>query len=418
MNATAQSSYVNGELFEPSKYIDQTGPGWFSVLAKPFGVARQNSYTLDLLPAVVKAADPSIDTWITQAVFNEANRRAVNVQSVGLLFADLDTYNVSALASKGPEEQAQELEAFCMAEGLPAPSIVLFSGRGLQAKWLLIEALPAVGLQEWNEAQLALVKLLRPFAADQASRDISRVLRLDRTTNTKSGELCRVVYTNSGVEGLLARYSFGDLHRNLTRRFITDQKQVRPRLDTTRLRAVTTGKLTLARLNWYRLFDLRDLWTLRGGVPVGFREVTLFWQLNFLVGAEPGKAGDLWREAQALASQIDPSGGWYNQSDLSTLYRKAKEGRAGESVQHQGREYPPLYTPRNQTLIDMFAITPEEERHLRTIISRTEKHRRLVEKRRAEGVKPRETYETESLSQTRPWEAERVSRATWYRRMA
>ena len=412
MNGTALTSYVNGELFEPSEYIDQTGPGWFSVLAKPSGVARQNSYTLDLLPTVVKAADPNIDTWITQAVFNAANRRAVNVRSVGLLFADLDTYNVSGLTSKGPEEQALELVAICVAEELPTPSIIMFSGRGLQAKWLLADALSAVGLQEWNEAQLALVKLLRPFAADRASRDISRVLRLDRTTNTKSGQLCRIVFTSSGVDGVLARYQFSDLHRNLTRRFVTDQKQVPSRVNATRLRAVTTSGLSFTRLNWYRLFDLKELWKLRGGVPVGYREVTLFWQLNFLIRAEPGRARDLWCEAQALASQIDPSGGWYTQTDLSTLYRKAKEGRAGDSVQYRGREYPPLYTPRNQTLIDLFVITPKEERYMRTIISKTEKYRRVIEKRRAEGVKPRE----ESLTRTRPWESEGISRRTWYRR--
>ena len=63
----------------------------------------------------------------------------------------------------------------------------------------------AVSLPDWNRVQLALVNLLEPFAADQNAKDISRVLRLDRTTNTKSGEKCRIVYTSSGTEKALAR---------------------------------------------------------------------------------------------------------------------------------------------------------------------------------------------------------------------
>ena len=169
--------------------------------------------------------------------------------------------------------------------------------------------------------------------------------------------------------------------------------------------------MTFQRLNWYRLYDLRDLWTMRGGVTVGHREVTLFWELNFLLKAEPGRAQDIWKEAQSLAGQICDESGWYQNSDLSTVYRKARELRDGKTVEYRGREYPPLYTPKNQTLITLFSITADEERKLRTIISQDEKYRRKVEKRRAAGVKPRRTF-----GDVKPWEAEGISRRTWYRR--
>jgi len=165
-------------------------------------------------------------------------------------------------------------------------------------------------------------------------------------------------------------------------------------------------------LNWFRLYDLRDLWKVRGGVPEGYRELTLFWELNFLLRAEPGKVSDLWKEAEALAGQIDPQGGWYSRSDLSTLYRKAREARNGQVVEYQGRTYPPLYTPRNDTLITLFRITPEEEQKLRTIISSAERDRRRAERRWAEGVKPRTIFG----EGPRPWELEGISRAWWYQK--
>lgn len=41
---------------------------------------------------------------------------------------------------------------------------------------------------------------------------------------------------------------------------------------------------------------------------------------------------------------------------------------------------------------------------------------RKANERRAKGVIPRKQYERQSLSNQRPWEAEGISRATWYRR--
>ena len=400
------------ELFEPGEYLNQHGPGYFSILAKPGGRAKQNSYNLELLPAVVKAADPDVDTWITQAVFNQANRRAVNMQSVGLLFADLDTYHVKGLAGKDPETQAQELAVFCQTEGIPLPSIVLFSGRGLQAKWLLTSALGPISLHDWNTTQIALVRLLEPFAADNNAKDISRVLRLDHTTNTKSGERCRVVYTSSGVEDCLSRYDFMELHENLTARYpepkVITRSGSRPRV------VLGRKEFTKTRLNWTRLFDLRDLWKMRGGIP-HMREVSLFWQINFLLLAEPGKLSDIWAECETLASQIDAGDGWYKNSDISTIYRKAKDMRDGLAVEYRGKQYSPLYTPRNTYLIDLFQITPDEEMKLQTIISSAEKYRRRVEKRRAAGVIPREEYERQSIERLKPWVSEGISRAWWYR---
>ena len=400
------------ELFEPAEYIDQRGPGYFSICGRPNDRWRQDSYELEHLPTVVEAVNPNLDTWITQAVFSKPNRRAMNMESVGLLFADLDTYNAPGLREKGPEEQARLLVGFCAEEGLPAPSLVLFSGRGLQPKWLLTEAIGPIALHDWNQAELALVRLLEPFAADGAARDISRVLRLDRTTNTKSGEKCRIVYTLSGVENVLARYDFTELFENLTDRFRSPE----PKPTDTRLHVVRTGnKMSFQRLNWFRLYDIRDLWNLRGGVPAGFRETTLFWELNFLLRAEPVRSNEIWKEAETLAANIDTAPGWYHNSDLSTVYRKAKELMNGAGIEYNGRKYPPLYTPRNQTLINIFQITADEEQKLRTIISSDERVRRQRERRRAAGVKPRAEYESRSNEQLRPWERLNISRAWWYK---
>ena len=204
------------ELFEPAEYLqDQGRPGFFTLAAKPGGRWREENYPVTALVTVVEGVNPFHDSYISQAIFREPRRLVVNVRDIGLLFADLDTQNVPGLADKTPEEQAALLVIFCGQEGIPAPSVVLFSGRGLQAKWLLSSAVESVGLMEWNAAERALVRLLSPFASDPKCSDSARVLRLDHTVNTKSGERVRVVYVTGGIEGCPARYDFAELLETL-----------------------------------------------------------------------------------------------------------------------------------------------------------------------------------------------------------
>ena len=166
---------LQSELFEPGEYLSGDRAGYFARLWKePEKGARQEMHELAHLPQVVKLLNPKVDTWISQATFTQRNRRAVNVRDVGLFFADLDTYKAEHLKGLSPEQQAERLCLFCRDEGLPEPSIVLFSGRGLQAKWLLASPQSRLQLAKWNEAQKGLVLLLEPFAADMNARDVSQ----------------------------------------------------------------------------------------------------------------------------------------------------------------------------------------------------------------------------------------------------
>ncbi len=69
-------------------------------------------------------------------------------------------------------------------------------------------------------------------------------------------------------------------------------------------------------------------------------------------------------------------------SVLSTLYCKAQAYEAGEQVEFDGRKYPPLYTPRNSTLMELFDITDEEGKRLKTIITKEEAAERDAERQR------------------------------------
>lgn len=388
-------------LEEANCYHDTSREGFFSLLLSPNSRSekRQESYRLSQMPVVLSGLDQSRDTWMSQAEFVAPNRRVVNLARIGLLFADLDTYRQPWSQGRSPERLAQDVLFFCEDEGIPAPSILVFSGRGIQAKWLLEGTLPRKALPRWNACQRHLVDRLAAAGADPAAKDASRVLRLVNTVNTKSGEICRVVHIEAGPDGEPIRYNFEYLAEALlpvARWELEAAQKARQSLklvqgcQKSNLRALNGRQLA-----WDRLEDLRLLAQLRGGVGEGERMLHLFWHLNFLLLSGATNSSLMYHESATLARELDPS--WnYRSRELMTLYAKAKMYEAGEKIEFNGKQFAPLYTPRNSTLISLFRITDAEQQRLGTVISKNmaaERHRKRDEtRRRAAGQVDRETY--------------------------
>ncbi|MFA0924662.1 replication protein (plasmid) [Xanthomonas fragariae] len=425
MAISAAQLALFGSDDEAKTYHDTTRTGFFSLLVDVRGEKRQDSYRLTAMPAVLSMVDPTRDTWLTQAEFMRPNRRVVNLARIGLLFADLDTYRQPWAAGRRPEALASAVLFYCAQEGIPAPSLLVYSGRGIQAKWLLDGTIPRQALPRWNACQRYLVDRLAGLGADPQAKDASRVLRLVDTVNTKSGNVCRVVHVEAGQDGEPIRYSFEYLAEMLlpVARWTVEQQR-RDRAERWQLKLLPGGKSDNLRgfsgrqLAWDRLEDLRKLAELRGGVSEGERMQHLFWRLNFLLLSGATHSSAMYHEAAALAGELDPA--WsYRSKELMTLYSKAKAYEAGEKVTLGGNEFTPLYTPKNDTLINLFRITTEEQRQLKTIVSQAEaaeRHRKREEaRRRAAGAVDREIYEQASLTRQKPWEALGMSRASWYR---
>src|SRR5512139_1604187 len=132
---------------EAALYHDAGAYGFFSLLwcelhrnslILPARHARQlpkvqKSYRLSELPRVIEGLDPERDTWISQAEFIRPNRRVIYLLRLSLCFVDLDYYK-APWKTYQPDEMANILRGFCQDEGIPDPSLILFSGRGLQVK--------------------------------------------------------------------------------------------------------------------------------------------------------------------------------------------------------------------------------------------------------------------------------------------
>ncbi len=182
---------------EASLYHDPERFGFFSILYRDTHRTEQHSYRLPLMAEVIRLLPKDRDTWISQAEFVVPNRRIINLACLTSLFIDVDCYKIGI----DPQRAQGLLLLKCEDDGMPMPSLVVQSGRGLQVKWLLDKPLARQALPRWNAAQRALVEMFLYIGADPAAKDASRVLRLVETVNTKSGEVVHVSWANTVKDG-------------------------------------------------------------------------------------------------------------------------------------------------------------------------------------------------------------------------
>lgn len=390
-------------LFDPYEEAALYQPpngGYFALLtAQPSGAKHQRLYPVDQMETVLGLIDPKRDSWISQAQFWSARRRILNVKTLSLTFLDVDYYkrDYDWCRNRTPEQVAQAFKALCAAEGIPEPSIIVHSGRGIQPKWLYDKPLPGRAIPRWNAVENQLIERLGPYGVDSAARDAARVLRVVRTVNSRSGDICRVVDVTPGDDGKPIRYNFEELCDNILPHGRPDKRgreAAQAAAQACRHAAVHNG-FDAHSLAWDRMEDMRTLCRLRGGISEGMRMNFLMYCMCFMALSDQVTTKDFYHEALVLARDIDPE--WsYRDGELQTVYAKMKQFLKGERVVFNGRTYVPVYTPRSETLINLFEITNDEMAHLKTIVSDDVRRERntaaQIRLRRAKGMLSREDY--------------------------
>lgn len=429
-----QPSVEQQELFEPANYLrNYSGRAYCSLLVKTdAGGYSQRSFPVDSLHAVLSALTPEErlqDVWISQAEFWTKRRLAIHVSRVFLCFVDLDTYAAGIQATA--EQQLSMLQAHCKSNGIPQPNLVVYSGRGLQAKWVLESGLPSQALPRWSAVQRELCKKLAPLGADARALDVSRVLRLTQTVNTKSGQAVRVLHHDQ------SNYDFEQLCSNVlpySREQIREwrekakerKEQVPAKADVFILRPGpgekpvhrgndTSGLVQFrgSQLAWDRLRDLRVLAKLRadsnGAVPDGQRDTFLFLSACFLVQINL-VATKVESELDGLAREYAPH--WKAaqlKGCITSVMKRLKMMVKGEKVIFNGVAVDPRYRFRNETLISTkwLGVTEEEQKHMSTIIGKEEARKRAAERSR----KQRAEQGAQTLAERKESVAERKNKA-------
>jgi hypothetical protein len=414
--------------------------GFFTILNLGPGVAKpQTSYHLSQLSEVIAAAEKMRlpDFYVSNALYaSKRSRQISNVKSLQVAWVDLDCYNQGI--DPTPDFVEKLIARACFA-GIPSPSHVVSSGRGLYLKWLLDKPVPDSLLPAWNQVQRALSQLYVDLGADIKSTDAARVLRVVNTMNPKvaaagrHGGLVGVVWDGGqrhSFESLWQAINLLDLQTTAALKkagakvahlagrggptpdfalppgargdlsFLKEFGTTRlPRLDLeAKARAEGKGNgFSGVSLAWNRFLDLRDLMQRRAeaagrtGVQEGSRDLTMLWMVNFLAQARVVNSSNVFREIDGLMRAFDgadlPGPRGYEHPEksgaLNTLVNRIKASEAGRQVRHGGGMWDPKYTPTNDYLINVFGITSDEMRDMRTLIDQDEKRARAD--RRVEG---------------------------------
>ena len=298
--------------------------------------------------------------------------------------------------------------------GLPAPNLVVFSGRGLHLYWLL-EPVPAKALPVWQRIQNTLLEALKPIGADPVAKDCTRMLRLIGSVHGKTGATVEGRILNPVAWSLpqLANEVLGERKPGKAR-----IRDIRPKQSGQR--GVGAGIYQRWHLVYKDLLKIADAhWF--GGVPAGHQDTWLF--LSSVALSWFAHTDTLAAEIEAQAKMWTPD--WKASEvhqKMGQVIKRAQAAADGETVVWNGQQVDPRYRFRRQTLWawcrDM--VPPDLLPELRAIVPDDVAKGRKLEAdrerwREAHGSIPREQYEARSLSKEKPWERLGMSRATWYR---
>ena len=367
------------------------------------------------------------------------------------VWVDLDVYNaLPAWDDMTWEKRTATLTEAVMSSGLPFPTLMISSGRGAYMVWKLKDPawnvskngrkLPITVVESVNKA---IAEKLLELGADMKCTEGARVLRVPGSRHAFTGEHVKILhnsgltYALSDLKAAVLPYTSAEVlewkkAQAATTRAFNKQRKLwaaenaeraeRKRraddpfnivsLDTARARRGGFSRRTHA------LKIIADLRTLAGirwpdscEAQKGFRDLFGHLAVSALAGCT--RPDELIEVARGHLSGLVPSGYLMSkkfEADNAPSVRLAKEEKR--------------YAYSGKRMAELLNVTPAEEERLSVIVGATVKkeRRRATDtsqksiRRRRSGVVERVEYEAGSVAQAKPWEAEGISRASWYRR--
>lgn len=349
------------------------------------------------LKTIVEETEGEEDFYISSSTYYKPKRSVSNIRQFRALYIDID------VIKHGKYEKSETIYMIydlINQNKIPAPSMIVDSGRGWHIYWRIKNA-PYGAIYTWQEIEDYLYHQLKDFGADIQATEGSRVLRLPNTINSKNSSECKVTVINDDVE-----YSMYDLREEYLNYSSTkgyqlefeQTKRNKQKKQRTISRLFNSYTLHLARVE-----DIETLCKLRDYDIKGYRNFILhcygYWK-----GIYTRDIGELEKEVIEFNNAFkNPS----KENEVKAVLRcipKAiskfiayEQGlRDGQNKKvTKGMKDKGGYWYKNETLIEALDITLDEQKHMKTIISQEEKYKRNNDNRKAsrrnnEGLTERE----------------------------
>lgn len=307
-------------------------------------------------------------------------RSAENVVSLNAIFVDLDVAEKNI--SKAEATKILTNENYF---GLPTPSLIFDSGRGLHLYWVFDRFFsPKQFLDSYMLTLDYFTEVLASVGADKKCVDVARLMRIPCSFNTRSQTWGKVILDSSIKYNLIELYNnyIKPLQQPKSKKeHISSKKDsmLHQKEHTEAEKRVYNTNFTYKTLNLARIDDYIKLVQMRNFNVEGCRNELLFF---FAVAV---------RTLSLSTYKVSVH-------DLNRSFNKPLRDREVENILKSVEGY---YAEggrrfyKNSTIIKKLNITSKEERSLKTIISTAEKYRRnnarrSREKRNSEGLTRRE----------------------------
>lgn len=343
-------------------YFARKAPEWqgqFMQLEELLGSLHEGQLTI---PAVFEQS--LTDCFAGLTLYFKNWRCSSTVRWLPCCFVDLDCYRENLTS----EQALPHVFEICEAHGIPLPTEVTHTGRGLLARWQLdpVRAWPE-NVATWDAVQRKLCEFFTSLGADDGARDCARVSRPDGTVNSKSNQM---VFT---VKGSGDSYTMGEmaLAMGVLYRPKRKHQRKRHRIKTSvgTLVPKNPKQFTLSIEGLRRIQDLTELVNLRGTIEEGHRR-------NFLMFFTSAAMLTNWPEGTIREHVRQFNDGFkdsLSREEVNDAVKQAMAPRRG------GRPY----KWSSSRIAEQLGITREEEAYMATLVSEAEGDRRKIARRLA-----------------------------------
>ena len=286
------------------------------------------------------------NVYITLNTFYKTYRRLECLKELNALFIDLDTYKTGFTK----EQILMNLCENYFGKNVPIPNLIIDSGRGLYLIWL-IKKVPSMALPLWKAAEEYLYKTLKEFGADRQALDATRILRVPGSINSK---------THTEVK-IIDNYKYLYELREIQSEYMPELGE---KVSKKRGRPKKVKYIYRERSLYYaRLQDIIKLCELRKYDLKGHRELILFLYRYYLC---------------YFTEDVEKS--LNDTLELNSMFKQPLREKevvsATKSAEKVFKNQNKDYKYKNETLINLLEISDEEQREMKTIISKEEYKRR------------------------------------------
>ena len=334
------------ELSQSVKYINivhRNSEGWITKAKISAEGYKQWHYKHMQL---VKLKFDKDNVYITLNTFYKTYRRIEYLKELNALFIDLDKYKTDFTK----EQILMNLNENYFGKNIPTPNFIIDSGRGLYLIWL-IKKVPSMALPLWKAVEDYFYKTLKEFGADRQALDATRILRIPGSINPKTHTEVKIIDNYDYLYELreIQNEYMPELSDNTSKRRGRPKKVVFIHRERSLYHARIKDIIKLCEL---RVYDMK-----------GHRELILFLYRYYLCYFTEDVE-------KSLNDTLELNGMFKQPLSENEVIRATKSAEKVYKDQNKDYKY------KNETLINLLEISDEEQKEMKTIISKEEYKRR------------------------------------------